>query len=135
MFSGIAFLLASTSAPPAPPSGEDECAVLDQLYRDARTDFTVLKTKSFGGAFCFYASHEYRCEWSFSTDRYGDAEGQIDRLERCTAAQPQAKPLPAVHRQAAYQINPETSVIIRGPDPNAGYWKIELKVKTSADWN
>jgi hypothetical protein len=133
MLSGLAALLVSTSAAPAHVAGD--CAVLDQLYREARTDFTALKRKALGGALCSYATHEYECAWSFSTDRYGEAEDQIDRLARCTAAQAGATPLPANRREKAFQINPETSVIIRGPDSNGGNWKIQLKVKTSSDWN
>ena len=134
MFSGMALVLVSTSAVPAATANED-CAVLDQLYQAARTDFPALKQKGFGGARCLYRSHDYTCAWSFSTDRFAEAETQKDRLQRCTAAQPQAKAISANRGEEAFQINPETSVVIRGPDPNDGNWKIQIKVKTPADWN
>ncbi len=128
----LALLLVSTPAAPAPDSS-GECAVLDQILREARTDFAALKGKHFG-ARCFYAKHEFKCEWSFSTDKYGEAETQLERLERCTAAQPHAEPLTAKRGEAAFQINPETSVVMRGPNPDSGLWKIQLKITTTADW-
>lgn len=131
--SGLALLLASASAAPA-VTPSDDCAVLDELLSKARTDFTALKWKRFGGAHCAYEEHEFNCEWTFSTDRYGDAETQIERLERCTAAQPDAEPLTATRDEATFQIDPETSVVIRGPDPDSGYWKLKLKILTTADW-
>ena len=130
----LALLLlgAASAAPAARPDAD--CAVLDLAYREARTDFPALKSKGFGGARCFYSKREYRCAWTFSTDRYGDAEGQVERLNRCTAAQPGAAPLAAPRRESAFQINPETAVFIRGPDADSGHWKIQLKITTTENW-
>jgi hypothetical protein len=128
-------LLASVLISAPAVAAAAECAALDQLYRDARTNFPALEGKRFEGAVCAYGSHKYQCAWSFSTDRYADAETQVDRLSRCTAAEPGATPLKAKHGEQAFRINPETSVAIRGPDADDGSWKIRLKVETSADWD
>ena len=130
---GLLALAVAGAAGAAPPAIGD-CAVLDLALREARTDFPALKRKGFGGARCFYSSREYKCAWAFSTDRYGDAEGQVERLNRCTAAQPGAERLQAKHGETAFQINPETAVFIRGPDGDAGYWMIRLKITTTEDW-
>jgi hypothetical protein len=116
-------------------AASDDCAVLDLMLRQARTEFPTLRTKGFGGARCKYRTKEFKCEWPFSTDRYGEAETQIDRLERCTAAQHDAKLLEKKKHQAVFQIDPDTKVLIRGPDPYEGLWTIELKVTTTADWD
>lgn len=126
-------LVLAAAAPVAPAGGD--CAVLDQLLADAKTDFPSLKSKGFGGARCSYRSQEYKCAFYFSTDRFAEAETQKDRLERCTAALPHTQKLSSKRDQAGFQINPETSVFIRGPDPASGYWTIELKINTTADWD
>ena len=124
---------AATSAAHAASSSPD-CVVLDQALREARTEFASLARKGFGGASCHYQKHEFKCAWVFSTDKYGEAETQVERLNRCTAAQPGAEPLPAKRRESAFQINSETAVFIRGPEPESGLWKIQLKIRTTADW-
>ena len=127
------FSLGASAAPAAGPVGD--CAVLDQLLADAKTDFPSLKSKGFGGARCSWRSREYKCAFYFSTDRFAEAETQKERLERCTAALPHTQKLPAKRHEAAFRINPETSVFIRGPNPDNGYWTIELKIDTTADWD
>ena len=129
---GLMLLAVGTAGAAAVPP--DDCAVLDQALREARTDFPALKRKSFGGARCFYSRQEYKCAWVISTDRYGDAEGQVERLNRCTAAQPGAERLQAKRGETAFRINPETAVFIRGPDGDSGHWKIQLKITTTLDW-
>ena len=131
---GLALFAVAGSAGAAPGASAD-CAVLDLALREARTDFRALKRKAFGAARCFYSSREYKCVWAISTDRYGDAEGQVERLNRCTAAQPGAARLQAKRGETAFQLNPETAVFIRGPDGDAGYWKIQLKITTTEDWD
>jgi hypothetical protein len=132
--SALAVLLMSTPASAA-AGPSDDCAVLDQLLRTARTEFNALKDKGFGGASCDYRSHEFKCAWGFSTDKYVEAQTQLDRLQRCIAAQPDARLLEKKRGEASFQVNPETTVLVRGPDSNAGTWKIQLKVTTTADWN
>jgi hypothetical protein len=116
-------------------SSGDDCAVLDIAFRQARTEFPTLKNRQFGGALCRYKSKEFTCEWGFPTDRYGDAETQIGRLERCTAAQPNAQLVEKKSHGATFQIDPDTRVRIQGPVPYSGDWAIELKITTTADWN
>lgn len=130
----LALLPFATSAS-AIPSPSDDCSVLDWAFREARTEFPALKNRQFGGALCTYRKNEFRCEWGFPTDRYGDAEMQIARLERCTAAQPNAKLLEKGGHEAVFQIDPDTKVLIRGPEPYNGDWAIQLKFTTTANWN
>jgi hypothetical protein len=46
-----------------------------------------------------------------------------------------AQPLAAKSGEARFQLNPETSVLIRGPMLDSGSWKLRLQVVTTADWN
>lgn len=131
MAAGLAF---STQAS-AIPTPSDDCSVLDWAFREARTEFPALKNRQFGGALCTYGRNEFKCEWGFPTDRYGDAQLQIERLERCTAAQPNAKLIVKSRDQAVFQLDPDTKVLIRGPDPYNGDWAIQLKFTTTASWN
>lgn len=130
----LALSLLSTPLSAAASETED-CAVLDQLVRTARSDFTALDGQSFSGALCAYRSHEFKCAWGFSSDRYAEAASQAERLRRCTAAVPRVTLLKEKRGETAFQVNPEASVAIRGPDANDGNWKILLKIVTTADWN
>ena len=132
LIAGVLFIL---PAPLLAGSPNDDCAVLDLAFRQARTEFPALKNRQFGGALCRYRTKEFTCEWGFPTDRYGDAETQIGRLERCTAAQPNARLVEKKAHQATFQIDPDTQVRIAGPQPYSGDWAIELKITTAADWN
>jgi hypothetical protein len=134
LLSMLLFLPIATSAS-AVPAPSDDCSVLDWAFREARTEFPALKNRQFGGALCTYRTNEFKCEWGFPTDRYGDAQTQIERLERCTAAQPNAKLVEKGHQQAVFQIDPDTKVLIRGPDPYDGDWAIQLKFTSTANWN
>ena len=131
----IAAVFSVLSVPTLAGSPADDCTVLEAAFRQARTEFPALKNKQFGGALCRYKKYEFTCEWGFSSDKFGEAEDQIARLERCTAAQPKATLLEKKHQKATFELNPETKVIIRGPDPNAGDWAIQLKIISSANWD
>lgn len=124
----------STAAAAAAPPPPDDCTVLDWAFRTARTEFPALKNRQFGGALCTYRKNEFKCEWGFPSDRYGDAQIQMDRLERCTAAQPNAKLLEKSRQQAVFQLDPDTKALIRGPDAYDGDWAIQLKLMSTAEW-
>jgi hypothetical protein len=134
LISLLALLLVGTSTSAA-TKVSDDCAVLDLAFRQARTEFPALKNRQFGGALCSYRKNEFTCEWRFTSDGYGDALTQIDRLERCTAAEPNAALLEKKHQHATFQIDPDTKVLIGGPDADNGDWAIQLKITTTADWN
>ena len=134
LISALALSLAGTPLS-AQSSNSEDCAVMDQLVRTARSDFNALDGQSFSGALCAYRSHEFKCAWGFSSDRYAEAAGQAERLQRCMAALPRVTALGKKRGEAAFQVNPETKVAIRGPDANDGNWKILLKIVTTADWN
>lgn len=130
----LALLFVSTSAGGAPAIGGD-CAALDQLLRQAGTEFPALRQKSFERAKCSQRRTTFNCEWSFPGDTYAAAETQAARLTRCTAAQPNARPLWAKHDEAGFQINPETAVLIEGPELDSGSWKIRLQITNTSDWD
>lgn len=130
----IAGALLVVPSPVLAAAADDDCAVLDLAFRQARTEFPALKNRQFGGAQCRYGKKDFTCAWGFPTDRYGDAETQIDRLERCTAAQPNAQLVEKKSHRATFQIDPDTTVRIQGPVPYSGDWAIELKITTTADW-
>ena len=129
---GAALLIAG-GVPAAASSSA--CAPLDNLYLEARGDFPALKQRSFPGAKCSYGKRQFKCDWSFPADTFAAAEAQAARLEQCTAAQPRVEPLPGGRDEAAFQINPETSVLIRGPMLDSGSWKLRLQITTTADWD
>jgi hypothetical protein len=129
--SALALSLVSTSAYAA---AADDCGVLDEIYRTAKTDFPALKDKQYGGAVCKYRAKEFTCLWGFGTDHYGDAQDQLARLQRCTVAMPNVQPLTKKKSLATFQLNPETQALMRGPDPDNGHWTIQLKLTTTSDW-
>jgi hypothetical protein len=129
--SALAVSLASMATQAA---AAENCGVLDELYRTAKSEFPALKDKQFGGAVCKYRAKEFTCLWGFGTDHYSDAQDQLKRLQACTAAVPNAQPLTARKSLATFQLNPETQALMRGPDPNNGHWTIQLKVTTTSDW-
>ena len=131
---GLGFLLL-TAWPAVAADSAADCGALDQMLSEARTDFTALKSKGFAGANCSYRKNEFKCAWDFSSDRYTEAEAQVEKLERCTAAQQGAERIPDKRSKSAFQVNPETAVFIRGPDGDSGNWQIQLKVTTTADWD
>jgi hypothetical protein len=130
----VAAMLFVAPAPAIAAAASDDCAVLDVAFRQARTEFPALKNRQFGGGLCTYRTNEFKCAWGFPTDRYGDADDQIGRLQRCTAAQPHAQLLKKGRGETVYQIDPDTKVLIRGPEPYEGDWAIQLKIVTTADW-
>ena len=131
----IAAALAVVPAPIFAGGPHDDCAVLNFAFRQAKTEFPALKNKQFGGARCRYRQVQFSCEWGFSSDKFAEAQDQISRLERCIAAQPRAALLEKKRSQAMYQLDPDTKVLIRGPDANAGDWAIQLQITTSAKWD
>lgn len=131
--SALAVSLIGMSTQAAAATAED-CGVLDELYRTAKTEFTALKDKQYGGGLCKYRAKEFTCLWGFGTDHYGDAQDQLARLQRCTAAMANVQQLTKKKSLATFQLNPETQALMRGPDPENGHWTIQLKVTTTSDW-
>lgn len=132
--SAIIVLLAGTSSAASAARASD-CAALDQVMRDARTDFQALKRKDFEAARCSLRNREFKCAWSFPADTYAAAETQAARLARCTASQPGISQLAASRDEALFQLNPETTVAILGPELDSGSWTIRLRITTTADWD
>lgn len=77
---------------------------------------------------------QFRCEWRFPGDRFDAATEQASTLTRCIAAQRDAKPLGSKHDETGFQINPETSAFVRGPEMDSGEWVLTLRLMTTADW-
>ena len=128
----LALSLAPPAAGQAPSPGD--CAVLDQLLAEARTEFPALKDRNPSGARCLYRTHEFKCVFAVGTDLYDQAQAQRQRLERCTAAQPDAELLTRKRSETLFQVNPETRMAIRGPDPEDGHWTVQFRITTSAEW-
>lgn len=124
-------------AAPANAAGtaRDECAAMDYLLAQARTEFPKLAHKRLNFGRCSLVKQEFKCAWGFSSDRFGDAQDEAAKLAECTAAQPGAKPLKGKRGETRFQINPETSVSIRGPEPNQGNWKLTVLIVSTAEWN
>jgi hypothetical protein len=120
---------AMAGAPPA-----DQCAALNYLLAQARTDFPALSDTKFSGGSCSMARQQFKCRWGFPGDRFTAAKTQGERLADCTAAQPGAKPLGEKRGEVGYQVNPETSVYLRGPTMDSGEWALMLRIVTTADW-
>lgn len=112
-----------------------DCAALDQLLSEAKTDFPALQKRRFEAAQCVPRGKQFRCDWTFPADRFESARGQAERLKRCIAAGAGAEALPSKRGEFAFQVNPETSALVRGPELDSGSWTLRLQFSTSADWN
>lgn len=127
----VAGLLAGTPAAAA----TDDCAALDYMYSQARTEFPALANKRLDFGRCELAKKEFTCAWVFPTYAFAAAEDQADKLVRCTLAHPGVQKLKAVHGNKFFQLNPETTVAIGRPEAANGNWKLTLQILTTADWN
>lgn len=116
-------------------TAQDQCGAMNHLLAQARSEFPELANKKLNPARCTMAKQEFKCVWGFSSDRFIAATEQAARLAECTAAQPGAKPLDGKRGEVRVQLNPETSVSIRGPEANSGDWKLTLRIVSTADWN
>jgi hypothetical protein len=124
------------SAPllPATPAA-DECAAMNYLLAQARTEFPALERTRFDRAKCSLVRQEFRCEWGFPGDMFTAAEEQGARLKRCAAGHAGATQSTEKRGETAFQINPETSVYLRGPEMRSGEWTIRLRIVSTADWD
>jgi hypothetical protein len=134
---GLAALSALLLAAPADAAGTapDQCAAMNYLLAQARSEFPELAKTKLNPARCTMAKQEFKCVWGFSSDRFVAATEQASRLAECTAAQPGAQPLEGKRGEVRVQLNPETSVSIRGPEANSGDWKLTLRIISTAEWN
>lgn len=114
---------------------QDECAAMDYLLAQARTEFPKLAQKQLNFGRCSLVKQEFKCAWGFSSDRFAEAQDEAAKLAQCTAAQPGVKPLKGKRGETRFEINPETSVSIRGPEPNYGNWKLTVVIVSTAEWN
>ena len=108
---------------------------MDYLLAQARTEFPQLAQKRLNFGRCSMVKLEFKCSWGFSSDRFADAQDQAAKLAQCTAAQPGVKPLEGKRGERRFQINPETSVSIRGPESDQGNWKLTVVIVSTAEWN
>ena len=127
-----ALLLSSPAAAADEPA--DRCAALNYLLAQARTDFPALKQSKFNAGRCSMVRQQFKCQWAFSGDRFGEAKEQAARLTEC-AAQSGATSIEAKRGEVGYQVNPETSLFIRGPEIQSGDWTLTLRIASTADWN
>jgi hypothetical protein len=125
--------LLSASAAGATGNSADQCAALDYLLAQARTEFPALKHSKMDPQRCSLIRREYRCQWAFPGDRFDAAKEQGVRLTECIAAAHGAEPLKTGRDEAAFQLNPETSVYVRGPEMVSGEWTLTLRIVSTAD--
>ncbi len=130
LFAGLCLAAPAAAASAAP----DECAALNHLFRLGRSEFPQLAHEDLSPGRCSLRSQQFKCRWGFAGDRFASAQEQASRLARCTAAEPHARQIKGKGGETAYQLNPETSVFIRGPEMDSGEWAITLKIVTSANW-
>ena len=123
-------------AAPASALGEpaDRCAALNYLLAQARSDFPALKQARLNAGRCSMVRQQFKCQWAFPGDGFAAASDQASRLTDC-AAQSGAKPIEAKRGEKGFQLNPETSLFIRGPEIESGDWTLTLRIATTADWN
>ena len=119
----------------APAVAQDQCAAMNYLLAQARSEFPELANKKLNPARCTMAKQEFKCVWGFSSDKFVDATELAARLAECTVAQPGAQPLDGKRGEVRVQLNPETSVSIRGPESSSGDWKLTLRIISTAEWN
>ena len=130
------FVTALVFAAPAAAASDsaDKCAALNYLFAQARTEFPELASAKLSPGTCSLARQEFECRWGFAGDRYIAAEEQASRLTDCAAAASHSKPIKGKRGETAYQLNPETSVFIRGPEMDSGDWALTLRIVSTADW-
>jgi hypothetical protein len=126
-------LLIGTPAAAA-DTATDKCAALNYLFAQARTEFPELAHAKLAPGTCSLVRQEFKCRWGFAGDRYVAAQEQASRLNQCAAAASRAAAVKAKGGEVAYQLNPETSVFIQGPQMDAGEWALTLRIVSSADW-
>lgn len=132
--SALLFVAALLAGSPA-AAATDNCAALDYMYSQARTEFPELANKRLDFGRCELANQEFTCAWVFPTYGFAAAEDQADKLVRCTLAQSGVQKLKAAHGNKVFQLNPETTVAIGRPEAANGNWKLTMRIVTTADWN
>lgn len=130
----LANALLSASAGNSAVSVTDRCGALNYLLAQARTEFPALSHSKLESGRCSMAKRQFTCEWGFPGDRFDAAKEQASTLTQCIAAQRDAKPLVSKRDEAGFQINPETSAFVRGPEMDSGDWTLTLRILTTADW-
>lgn len=132
---GCAVALLAATAAQAADNSADPCAAIDYLLAQARTEFPALRHSKMDAQRCSLVRREYKCEWGFPGDRFDAAKQQGSRLTQCIAAARGAQPIKAKGDEAAFQLNPETSVYVAGPEMDSGEWMLRLRIVSTADWN
>jgi hypothetical protein len=135
-WASVAALAAVIGGGPAAASADatDQCAALDYLFAQARTEFPALSNKHLDFGTCKLTKHAFTCAWVFPTYGFAAAEDQADKLTQCTAAVAGVQKLKDEHGKARFQLNPETIVAIGRPQPADGNWRLTLQIITAADW-
>jgi hypothetical protein len=130
-------LFALVLAAPVAAAGTDmqRCAALEHLFRLGRTEFPKLAHENMSPGHCSVVRNQFKCRWGFAGDKFASAQDQASRLVECTAEEPRAQRLKSKHGETGFQLNPETSVFVRGPEMDSGEWAITLRIVSTADWN
>lgn len=139
MTKAFAYLAAGLSLGGVPAAAAqdsaDSCGALNYMLAQAKTEFPALKNSKVNAGQCSLVRREFRCQWGFPSDRFDAAKQQGARLMQCIAAQRGATALKPQRDEAGFQLNPDTTVHLRGPVLDSGEWMLTLRIDTTADWN
>lgn len=100
------------------------------LIQQARIDFDNIRGRQILKGRCSSRGNEFACGWAFPGDRYGFAEEQTDRLEKCVAAYPTAQKLAGKRGSALYSVEPDVIVTIPSPEIDGdGNWAVGFRIR------
>ena len=126
-----ATMLASAAAATPAPVPAPECAVMDSLLRQARTDFPSLRQRKVEPGQCSLRNSEFKCAWEFAGDRFDESDAQAARLVRCVAAYPTTQRVKAKGKDAAFAVDPDLTVLIPAPELGSDGWTVTLVIRTA----
>lgn len=129
---GALVVLVAAAPASSPAAVRAPCKPLAKLLSEARADFGSLRQKKFDRAACSHRRSEFKCRWGFPGDAYAAAEAETAKLTRCMSELPGASPREAKRSQTAFEVEPNMSVVIGGPELDSGEWAVELKIVSTA---
>lgn len=128
----LGMALSVLMAAPAAAQGKPDCAVMDYILKQARTDFPSLRQKRMSPGSCYFKGSEYGCAWAFPGDAFDMSDAQADRLKQCIAAHPTAQPIKGKRGSTAFTIDPDLTVSVLAPEiDNNGNWTVRLLIQSS----
>lgn len=127
----LAIALAATASASAAAAQSADCAATDLLLRQARTDFPALRQKKMAPGKCSFRDSEYKCEWTFTGDAFAVSDAEAAKLTQCIAAHPSAQQTGAKGGGKAFSLDPDLTVLVRGPEVDEDGWKVSLRIRSA----